>query len=605
VNAQPEPLPTTEEIRAELRRVLESKPFAAAKRLSGFLEHVVLSAIEGSEVKEALIGVAVYGRDPAYDPKTDSIVRAEASRLRAKLRDYYDSEGKDNSVRIDLPKGGYQPVFRRLGPADPPEPAQRRSQWRLPAAAAIVLLTLAGAIWWGRIRLTKTHSIALAPLVASGSDGAVQTLAGSLTTEVRNALVASKQWKVAMASGSPSVAGRSDPGPMGVRSAEVVLTGNLQSGGKGMVQVDLQLVKAADGYLLWSATYRNRTAAMVESQKDVARQVVEEITHKFAGLPQPARSADYALARELMSSGSVQAVEQSIRLFEKAIQSDPGFSPAFAGLSNAHLQLADLSVQFDTPERVESARAAAQKAIALDEANAEAHVALGRIHLDRDWDFHKAVAELRRGVMLDPVSITPTVLYSRALTIAGDLSGAEEAVSAARARLPAIADLLFQEGCVYFLGHKFEKMETIGRELIPLTPNRTSGHWLAGIALEQRGKTEEAIAMFESGLRNAPKDDYRTLCALSHSYALAGERERALATMRRYLDPNAKSVTRYTLAYCAALTFTALRQHDEAFDWLEKARSVKDNSFPYFPYDPRFDALRKDPRYAGLAAALK
>jgi serine/threonine-protein kinase len=274
-------------------------------------------------------------------------------------------------------------------------------------------------------------------------------------------------------------------------------------------------------------------------------------------------------------------------------------------LAHANLELTDLSLELDTPARVEAARASARKAIALDDANAEAHLALGRIHLDRDWDFQKAVGELRRAVVLDPVSIMPTLYYSRALTIVGDLAGAEEAVSVARMRLPAIPDLLFEEGSVYFLAHKFEKMEAIGRELIALTPNRALGYWLVGISLEQRSRITEAIATFESGLREAPKDDHRTLCALGHSYALAGEQDRAMATMRRYLYPDSKTITRYTLAYCAALTYTALKQKDKAFEWLDRAREAKDNSFPFFPRDPRFDGLREDPRYSRLAGLLK
>ncbi len=591
-----------EQVEAELQRILSAPAFASAKRLSGFLAYVVHSALEGAEVKESLIGVAVYGREPTYDPKSDSIVRAEASRLRAKLREYYEGAGKDSPVRIELPKGGYQPAFQVM--AAPAAPAAARP-WRW-FAVAILLPLVAVAVWWTVFHRAKRHSIAVAPLLVASSDRAMETLATSLTSELRDTFIASKQWRVSPLTLAPGVAGRAQPARLDLgATAEVVLTGSLRSGSEGTVQVDLQLVNAADGYILWTGTYRNRVAALIESQKDFARRVSEEVAHKFAGLAPPPRSEHYSQARELVNSNSVQGVAQSIRLFEQAIQSDPRFSPAWAGLAQANLQLADLAIENDTPQRVEAAREAARKAIALDNSNAEAHATLGRIYLDRDWDFRQAVAELSRAVALDPVSITPTLLYSRALSMVGDLTGAEEAVSIAKSRLPAIPDLLFQEGSVYFLGHKFERMEAIGRELIALMPNRTLGYWLAGIALEQRGRVSEAIAAFENGLRHVPKDDHRTLCALGHSYALAGDRTRAMDTMHRYLDVKAKTITRYTLAYCAALTYTALQERDAAFEWLEKARLARDNSFPFFPLDPRFDALRPDPRYAKLAASLQ
>jgi hypothetical protein len=108
----------------ELRRILASEGFVNAKRLSRFLEYVVTASIEGREIKEALIGVEVYGREADYDPKTDSIVRAEASRLRAKLREFYDGPGKESGLRIHIPKGGYEPAFDK-GTAAQPHPLRR------------------------------------------------------------------------------------------------------------------------------------------------------------------------------------------------------------------------------------------------------------------------------------------------------------------------------------------------------------------------------------------------------------------------------------------------------------------------------------------------
>src|ERR1700676_4080165 len=118
--------PTPEEIRAQLQRILESPVFSTALRLTQFLQFVVVRSIEGQAagIKEYLIGVEVYNRAPSYDPKADSIVRAEASRLRAKLREYYEAGGRNDPIRIDLPKGSYTPVFRinSIGDVSPSNP---------------------------------------------------------------------------------------------------------------------------------------------------------------------------------------------------------------------------------------------------------------------------------------------------------------------------------------------------------------------------------------------------------------------------------------------------------------------------------------------------
>jgi hypothetical protein len=114
----------------------------------------------------------------------------------------------------------------------------------------------------------------------------------------------------------------------------------------------------------------------------------------------------------------------------------------------------------------------------------------------------------------------------------------------------------------------------------------------------------KAIVEFKNGLKQGPQD-LRTLCALSHAYGLAGSNAKALETMRLFIDPDKKEITRWTLSYCAALTYAGIGQKDKAFEWLEKARAGRDASFPFLPYDPRFDSLKSDPRFKPLVDSLK
>jgi tetratricopeptide (TPR) repeat protein len=149
----------SETVRSHLADVLTSQQFASAPRLSRFLTFIVEAALEGksSEIKESLIAVEVYGRAADYDPRVDSTVRVEAWRLRAKLREFYETAGSDATVRIDLPKGGYVPVFRESvsesqDPAAQPEPAAqhsreyRRSSRLIAAFAMLVLIGCASAV---------------------------------------------------------------------------------------------------------------------------------------------------------------------------------------------------------------------------------------------------------------------------------------------------------------------------------------------------------------------------------------------------------------------------------------------------------------------------
>src|SRR6516225_4890199 len=119
---------SAEIVRKELERVLASKGFARNERLSRFLRVVVERHLEGrdGELKESVIGIEVFGRQPGFDPKQDSTVRSEAARLRGRLAEYYAAEGAGDAVIIELPKGGYTPAFRRSNAMERGKP---RSRW--------------------------------------------------------------------------------------------------------------------------------------------------------------------------------------------------------------------------------------------------------------------------------------------------------------------------------------------------------------------------------------------------------------------------------------------------------------------------------------------
>ena len=147
------------DIRAELDRILASKGFASAGRLSKLLRYVVDKTLAGQsdQLKEYAVGVEVFERDEQYDPRLDSIVRVEAGRLRTKLDEYYNGHGTSSPVRISLPRGGYEAVFERPALAPPPAagapPAPRHRSRALVPLAAMLLVAIAALVFWlGRDR---------------------------------------------------------------------------------------------------------------------------------------------------------------------------------------------------------------------------------------------------------------------------------------------------------------------------------------------------------------------------------------------------------------------------------------------------------------------
>src|SRR5262252_4231211 len=157
--------------RKQLERILQSPGFSRNDRISRFLRFVVERHLEDrdNELKESLIAIEVFGRPPDYDPKRDPIVRAEASRLRARLNEYYLAQGKDDPVVIELPKGGYIPVVRSAERTDKPAAPEgsKRSTWWVSVGAALALLLVAvAAIGWWRFRPQNAPiPIAVLPLL--------------------------------------------------------------------------------------------------------------------------------------------------------------------------------------------------------------------------------------------------------------------------------------------------------------------------------------------------------------------------------------------------------------------------------------------------------
>src|ERR1700733_4620387 len=146
---------TPESIRATLDKILSSPGFANADRLSRFLRYTVEETLNGQtdKLKESLLGIDVFGRKPTYDPRVDAVVRTEAVKLRARLREYYESEGREDRIVIDLPKGGYIPPFAHLEKpaaeaaapiiAEPP----RRREWKPAVATVLVVAILAASVY--------------------------------------------------------------------------------------------------------------------------------------------------------------------------------------------------------------------------------------------------------------------------------------------------------------------------------------------------------------------------------------------------------------------------------------------------------------------------
>jgi TolB-like protein len=191
--------PAADEVRAQLKRILESQPFAGTPRLRTFLRYVVDRTLdgEGGQLKEYAIGTDVFERDAQYDPRIDSIVRVEAGRLRAKVEEYYRGEGAGDRVMVRIPRGSYVPLFEMREAVAPVTAAGRRHagfrvRWRIAALLLATVATLGIAFWRPAAPILVDRStdsrVAVLPFAHYASGGTDERLAARITDGVTTEL---------------------------------------------------------------------------------------------------------------------------------------------------------------------------------------------------------------------------------------------------------------------------------------------------------------------------------------------------------------------------------------------------------------------------------
>ncbi|MGH9657809.1 MAG: hypothetical protein ACRD96_04640, partial [Bryobacteraceae bacterium] len=280
----------TQAVRQQLERALASANFTHSERLSRFLRFVVERHLEGrdNELKESVIALEVFGnRD--YDPKQDSIVRTEAGRLRARLAEYYVGEGGGDAVIIELPKGGYVPVFRRAGAAVESNRSLRLrlgtrlgTRRSLTVALVCFAVALAAAGWWRLQHQNAPISIAVLPLNNFSQDPANDYFADGLTDEIIRNLSIIDGLSVRSQTSSFAFKGK----PRNVReagkqlAADYILEGSVLRAGQ-QLRINARLVRVRDDLPLWSGRYDREVTDVFAIQDEMARGIVNGLRLKL------------------------------------------------------------------------------------------------------------------------------------------------------------------------------------------------------------------------------------------------------------------------------------------------------------------------------------
>src|SRR6516164_184102 len=636
---QAEGTASTEAIQAELERILSSKCFRNSTRASRFLRFAVETTLraQGDPIKEYLIGVEVFGRDGSYDPRLDPVVRVEAGRLRSKLAEYYRTQGQDDSLVIDLPKGAYVPTFSPRKPTIEVghstvengnlkmagdlgqisgfrllhRPFLKRLLWISPPILMILALAAAYHFRVGRGRSrtipTSIAVLPLKPLNLGAEDsylglGLADALITRLSTLGRiNVRSVGEIAKYNGLTEDPLGAGRE-------LRVDSVLDGNIQRVGD-RVRVTVRLLSVENSSVLWAAQFDANFIDIFSLEDSVAQQGAAALLQELTGAekqrltkhysPNIEAYDDYLQARFFLSDRHVEGLRKAIAYLQQANDKDPGYAQAYAGLADCYA-LQGFYGFLSPNQSYPKAKAAAMKALQIDETVAEAHASLLNIKTDYDWDWLGAEREFKRAIELNPNYPPAYQWYGFDLLVLGRQGEAMAAMRRALDLDPVSRPVKVSQAWFFYLTRQYNKSIEQCLRTLELHPNFCVAHQMLGLTYDARGEFGQAIVELQKAKALSP-GNLMTVAALGHVYAASGRGDEAQKMLDKLRLSSGESTP---LPYYVAAIYVALDRNEEALRWLERAYQERSNWLIYLKLDPRFDRLRSERRFANLARRI-
>jgi TolB-like protein/Flp pilus assembly protein TadD len=388
-----------------------------------------------------------------------------------------------------------------------------------------------------------------------------------------------------------------------------ILEGSVQRAGD-QVRVNVQLINAVTDAHLWAETYDRKLTDIFAVESEIAKTVADTLQAKLTGSEQhalAARPTENTQAHQLYLKGRFfwnkrtgNDLKKSIDYFEQAIVADPNYALAYAGVADAYVLLPGYSGG-NPRDCYPKAIAAAKKALELDDTLAEARTSLALAIWYYDFDFSQANREFQRAIELNPnYAIAHQQYGNNTLSAIGRFNDAiaegKRAVELDPLSLVINADL----GVDYYYARRYDEAIAQLRKLLEMDPGYYFAYVTLGEALEMKGARDAAIAEYQKA--RALNDDPLVLALLAHAYGLSGNKMEA----EKILDQlKALSKERYVSAYSFALAYLGLGNKEEAIRWLEQSYQDRAGAdIGWIRVDPLLDLLHGDPRFEALAEKI-
>jgi TolB-like protein/Tfp pilus assembly protein PilF len=478
------------------------------------------------------------------------------------------------------------------------------------AFVSIIALIAVAAFYLGRSGHAPINSVAVLPFSNASGDPNTEYLSDGITEGVIDRLSGLPNLKVISRTSAFHYKKRDiEPQKVGKElGVEALVTGRVVQHGDD-VSVSAELVDAREDKQLWGEQYSRKLADIASIQQEIGTAISgnlrvrlssEEKTRLNKSSPtNPEAYQLYLKGRYHANQTTAAELKKSIDYFQQAIEKDPSYALAYAGMADAYSVLGGGWIYLPPNYSFPKAKAAAMKAQKLDDTLSEAHVALAYAEFF-DWDWQSAEAEFKRAIELNPNSALSHARY--AVCLIARLRFNESIAEAQRAQEldPLSPDIVSVLGIVYFMGRQYDESIAQFQKALDLNPNIPVVRATLGLAYAMKRMYPQALAEYDK----IPDQDKVTAAGnqfvagtLGWVYAVSGRRTDALKIAQEFKD---LSTHAYVDFYWSAVVYAGLGDKDEAFRLLEKSYQEHSAGMPYLAVDPFWYGMHSDPRYADL-----
>jgi DNA-binding winged helix-turn-helix (wHTH) protein/TolB-like protein/Flp pilus assembly protein TadD len=396
-----------------------------------------------------------------------------------------------------------------------------------------------------------------------------------------------------------------DPVRIGrAQKVEAVLTGSIEVLSE-KVRVNVQLVRVADSSMIWAGSFEGSADKMFDLEHDVEDKVAQAVSVRLPGQEQT-RSVGmttpnaeayrfYLEGRYFWNKRTEQGLRRSIESFQRATIEDQQYAPAYAGLADSYALLASYGVE-PAQQACPNAKAAALKALQLDEKLPESHTSMGMSSFYCEWNWQQAEQEFRRSIELNPNYPLAHTWYALELSALGRPSEAMAQIQSAYRLDPMSLSINTEIGRVYYWDRQYDRAVEAFRKAIDLDPKFARAHTRLGLALAAKKDFAGALVEFEQAQTLSDPDAYLD----GFIGYVQGASGNSAAARKTLLDLASRENRQFVPAFSRALISLGLGDRNGAMEWFSRSYQDRSTYMVYAKADPLLDSIRSDPRFGDL-----